>query len=709
ISALLEQKVLRTCISTCNSPVWLVRKPNGSWRLTVDYRRLNSVTPPMAPIVADITHLATKLQPSHSFSSVLDISNGFWSLPLHPLCQYKFAFTFQETQHTWTCLPQGFHNSPALFHSVMKDALASFPYQQNLVQYVDDHLLASPDLKSHIIHLKALLTALTKAGLKINPDKAQLCRQQVSFLGITITPSGRAIDQHKLSVILSLPLPTDVTSLRSFLGMCNFMHLFVFNFSVVCKPLYTLLRADNSFTWTEDHTEAITTLKQALTSAPVLSAPNYLIPFHLFIANSFSSLAAVLAQSDCELAALIQALSDHQDQAVTIYSDSSWTVMSAASYLLQWHKNGFLSSDGKPLKHQHMLKMLFVLLKTRQDSQLDTIMVKIKAYTYGSAVATYNNTVDGLAKQAAVSGHCWVVPDIDLSTIQTTTPVAAVAVTLPDDLKALQDMDPTIHNMVTMDPHVVCIEGIFYRTDPTTGCPVYIPPVELRSLLITNIHARGHLAAESTYRTLAQSFWWPRMWKDVEKYCSYCIPCAMLSPPARKIQGPLPIRTSDGPWSSIFIDYIDGMPRSPGGHTHILVVVRAFTKWVEAFPITKTSAKATAKVLLDLFCRWGIPASVDSDRGPHFANEVMKQALQALGVKHHLHIPYRPQASGQVERVNRTLKASIKRICLEQRATWVESLPWLLMALRSRVDKRTGYSPFQVMMGRVMWLPENLL
>ncbi|XP_014349984.2 protein NYNRIN-like [Latimeria chalumnae] len=410
-----------------------------------------------------------------------------------------------------------------------------------------------------------------------------------------------------------------------------------------------------------------------------------------------------------ELAALIQALSDHQDQAVTIYSDSSWTVMSAASYLLQWHKNGFLSSDGKPLKHQHMLKMLFVLLKTRQDSQLDTIMVKIKAYTYGSAVATYNNTVDGLAKQAAVSGHCWVVPDIDLSTIQTTTPVAAVAVTLPDDLKALQDMDPTIHNMVTMDPHVVCIEGIFYRTDPTTGCPVYIPPVELRSLLITNIHARGHLAAESTYRTLAQSFWWPRMWKDVEKYCSYCIPCAMLSPPARKIQGPLPIRTSDGPWSSIFIDYIDGMPRSPGGHTHILVVVRAFTKWVEAFPITKTSAKATAKVLLDLFCRWGIPASVDSDRGPHFANEVMKQALQALGVKHHLHIPYRPQASGQVERVNRTLKASIKRICLEQRATWVESLPWLLMALRSRVDKRTGYSPFQVMMGRVMWLPENLL
>uniref|UniRef100_H2ZRL4 ribonuclease H n=1 Tax=Latimeria chalumnae TaxID=7897 RepID=H2ZRL4_LATCH len=180
----------------------------------------------------------------------------------------------------------------------MQDALASFPYQQNLVQYVDDLLLASPDLESHVVHLKALLIALTEAGLKLNPDKAQLCRQRVSFLGVTITPSGWAIDQHKLSVILSLPLPTDITSLRSFLGMCNFMRPFVFNFSSICKPLSTLLRADHLFIWTEEHTTSVIALKHALTSTPVLSAPNYSTPFHLFIANSFSSLAAVLAQSD---------------------------------------------------------------------------------------------------------------------------------------------------------------------------------------------------------------------------------------------------------------------------------------------------------------------------------------------------------------------------------------------------------------------------
>uniref|UniRef100_H2ZZI7 Gypsy retrotransposon integrase-like protein 1 n=1 Tax=Latimeria chalumnae TaxID=7897 RepID=H2ZZI7_LATCH len=556
---------------------------------------------------------------------------------LHPLCQYKFAFTFQDTQYTWTCLPQGFHNSPALFHSAMKDALASFPYQHNLVQYVDDLLLASPNLESHIIHLKALLTALTEAGLKLTPDKAQLCQQQVSFLSITRTPSGRAIDQHKLSVILSLPLPTDVTSLRSFLGMCNFMRLFVFNFSSICKPLYALLRADSPFLWTEEHTTAVTTLKQALTSAPVLSAPNYSIPFRLFIANSFASLAAVLAQSDSAWHPLAFA------SRLTTPVEQKYTPCELTLLTSHWALQHFLYLTGTNK------------LKTRQDCQLDTIMVKVRAHTYGSTVATYNNTVDGLAKQAAVSGHCWAVTDIDLSTIPTTTPVAAVAVTLPDGLKALQDMDPTIHNMVTMDLHVVCIEGVFYRMDPVTGCPVYIPPVELRSVLIANIHARGHLAAESTYRTLAQSFWWPRMRKDVKKFCSYCIPCAMLNPPAKKVQGPLPIRTSDGPWSSIFIDYIDGIPRSPGGHTHILVIVCAFTKWVEAFPMTKTSAKATAKVLLDLFCRWGVPTSVDSDRGPHFANDVMK----ALGVKHYLHILYRPQASGQVERVNRTLKASI--------------------------------------------------
>uniref|UniRef100_H3AYV6 ribonuclease H n=1 Tax=Latimeria chalumnae TaxID=7897 RepID=H3AYV6_LATCH len=116
----------------------------------------------------------------------LDISNGFWSILLHRLCRYKFAFTFEHTQHTWTCLPQGFHNSPSIFHTHMKSTLASFSRPDSLLQYIDDLLLCTVDKEEHLQLLGELLQFLSLKGLKVNPAKAQLLQQMVSFLGISV-------------------------------------------------------------------------------------------------------------------------------------------------------------------------------------------------------------------------------------------------------------------------------------------------------------------------------------------------------------------------------------------------------------------------------------------------------------------------------------------------------------------------------------------
>uniref|UniRef100_H3APU4 Gypsy retrotransposon integrase-like protein 1 n=1 Tax=Latimeria chalumnae TaxID=7897 RepID=H3APU4_LATCH len=453
----------------------------------------------------------------------------------------------------------------------------------------------SSSKEEHLLHLEALLETLFKAGLKVNPDKAQIVKDCVSFLGITITPSGRALDRHKLKVLLALPLPTDLTSLRSFLGMCNFMRSLVWNFSALCKPLYQLLKSQQPFLWIESHTAAVMSLKTALTSAPTLSSSDYTLPFHLFFTSTITSLVVVMAQLTDAWHPLAFA------SRLTSVVEQKYTPCELALLAVHWALQHFLFLTGT---HE-----------ARKGKSLSTLMLKVKAHDRSN---TYNCTV-------------------------------------------------------------------------------------------ANIHSRGHFAADATYRALKVSFWWPKMREQIEHYCAHCLECAMINPAPRQVVGPLPIRAVSGPWRSIFMDYIDGLPRAPGGHTHLLVVVCAFTKWVEAFPMTTTTAKATAKILLWLFSTWGIPDTVDSDRGPQFANEVMEQTLAALGVKHHLHIPYRPQASEQMERVNCTLKAGLKKVCLEQGAHWADALPWLLMALRSRVDKRTGYSPFQIMMGRVMRLPENLL
>uniref|UniRef100_H2ZTL0 Integrase catalytic domain-containing protein n=1 Tax=Latimeria chalumnae TaxID=7897 RepID=H2ZTL0_LATCH len=191
--------------------------------------------------------------------------------------------------------------------------------------------------------------------------------------------------------------------------------------------------------------------------------------------------------------------------------------------------------------------------------------------------------------------------------------------------------------------------------------------------------------------------------------CKHCIPCAQINAPHKSIKGLLPLRTMPGPWQRIFIDYIEGLPRTPGGATYALVIVDAFSKWVEVFPVTNANAVTTAKKLLTVCASHGIPEAIESDRGSHFDNQVMRVFLQALGIHHHLHIPYRPQASGQVEHMNRTLKSALKKMCVDNGRNWAENLPAVLMAVRSRPLPGIGYSPFEIMTGRSMNLPENLL
>ena len=97
----LLQTVLRRVASTNNAPIWPVKKVDGSWRLTVDYRELNKVTPLTAPTVATSPVTMMRQGAQAKFFMVLDISDGFWSIPLNWSCQYKFAFIFQGQQYTW--------------------------------------------------------------------------------------------------------------------------------------------------------------------------------------------------------------------------------------------------------------------------------------------------------------------------------------------------------------------------------------------------------------------------------------------------------------------------------------------------------------------------------------------------------------------------------------------------------------------------------
>jgi hypothetical protein len=105
------------------------------------------------------------------------------------------------------------------------------------------------------------------------------------------------------------------------------------------------------------------------------------------------------------------------------------------------------------------------------------------------------------------------------------------------------------------------------------------------------------------------------------------------------------------------VDFVDFNPTSVGGHHHIIMVVDYFTKWFEAMPIVKYDSKTvTFFVFNQIIARFGIPSEIVIDHGSHFHNEMMEELASKLGFKHGHSSPYYPQANGQVEAVNNSLK-----------------------------------------------------
>ena len=123
------QGLLIPTTSPCNTPILPVQKVSGDYRLVQDLRLINGAVVPAHPLVPNPYTLLSSIPPKTSHFTVIDPKDGFFTIPLHPDCQFLFAFTWTDpntqltTQLTWTILPQGFSDSPHYFGQALSQDL----------------------------------------------------------------------------------------------------------------------------------------------------------------------------------------------------------------------------------------------------------------------------------------------------------------------------------------------------------------------------------------------------------------------------------------------------------------------------------------------------------------------------------------------------------------------------------------------------------
>lgn len=297
ISELLKSGIIEPSTSLWGSPCLLVKKPHSNdFRLCGDFRKLNAVTKPIffpLPTLPDIFESVGDMAPS--WFSVVDLKQSFLQLPLSPESRPKTTIRTPEASFQYRFVPYGLRNASFALQSLMVKVFQGLTFDY-LICYIDDLLIFSKTFEDHMLHLESVLQRLDNAKLKLNPLKCTFAVDSLNFIGHTISSEGIKTSPDKVAVIKTYPVPVDIPTLRSYLGLVGYYRRFVKNFSIIASCLYDLLKKDVKFVWNDQHQKAFETLRDNLCADPILGFPDLNKEFIVTVDSSTKAVGFVLSQ-----------------------------------------------------------------------------------------------------------------------------------------------------------------------------------------------------------------------------------------------------------------------------------------------------------------------------------------------------------------------------------------------------------------------------
>ncbi len=360
LEAMLEMGVIEESHSDWASPIVLVPKTDGSVRFCVDYRKVNAVSKFDAYPMPRVDELLDRLGTARIYST-LDLTKGYWQIPLSPLSKEKSAFTTPFGLHQFVTLPFGLFGAPAAFQRLMDKILR--PHTAYAAAYLDDIIIYSQDGQQHMVHLREVLRALRGVGLTANPKKCAIGRVEVRYLGFHLGHGQVCPQIDKTAAIAACPRPKTKKEVRHFLGLAGYYRRFIPDYSELTSPLTDLTKKEvpDTVQWTERCQQAFTQVKAALCGGPLLHSSDFSLPFLLQTDASDRGLGAVLTQEiggeEHPLLYISRKLSKRETMYSTIEKEClaiRWAVLTLRYYLLGWEFT--LCLDHAPLQWLHRMK-----------------------------------------------------------------------------------------------------------------------------------------------------------------------------------------------------------------------------------------------------------------------------------------------------------------------------------------------------------------
>ena len=262
------------------------------WRVCIDYRRLNEVTRKDHFPLPFMDQLLERVS-GHPFYYFLDGYTGYFHIEISVDDQDKTTFTCPFGTYAYRRMPFDLCNAPTTFQQWMLSIFSDL-VEHIMEVYMDDIKVYGESFYECLIHLGTVLHRCIEKNLVLNWEKFHFMVNQGIVLGHVISDKGIEVDKEKIELISKLPFPNNVKIVRQFLGHAGFYRRFIQNFSKISKPLYKLLEKDARFEWDAECQQRFEELKAYLTTAPIVRAPNWQLPFEVMCDASDLAVGEVL-------------------------------------------------------------------------------------------------------------------------------------------------------------------------------------------------------------------------------------------------------------------------------------------------------------------------------------------------------------------------------------------------------------------------------